>query len=95
VTEEDDKAFLATQAEYMNGWTYGNRLYKERGENPEWLMREALRRAVEIRDKRADMSLGSRPVMLVDVLNALSYALGYDTYSGLWSGWQEPSPTMP
>jgi hypothetical protein len=75
------------QAVYMNGWQYGNQLYKERSDDPAWLMREALRRAVDIRDKRAGMSLGARPVLLVDVLNALSTALGYDTNGSLWSDW--------
>ncbi len=84
---DDERALLADQATYMNGWTYGNRLYKERGDDPEWLMREALRRAVDLRDKLPGMSLGSRRVMLVDVLNALSDALGYDTYASLWSDW--------
>ena len=71
----------------MQGWRYGNRLYKERSDDAAWLMREGLRRTVDIRDTPTSMGLGARPVMLVDVLNALSTALGYDTYGPLWSGW--------
>ena len=84
----DERAFLEMQAVDMNGWQYGNQLYKERSDDPAWLMRSSeLRRAVDIRDKRAGMSLGARPVMLVDVLNTLSTALDYDTYGSLWSDW--------
>jgi hypothetical protein len=76
------------QASDLNGWTYGNQLYKERRDDPEWLMREALRRAVDLRDKLPGANLGSRKVMLVDVLNSLSDALGYETYASLWSDWE-------
>jgi hypothetical protein len=58
---DEESAFLESQAAYMNGWQYGNRLYKERSDDPAWLMREALRRAVDIRDKRAGMSFGHPP----------------------------------
>ena len=70
----------------MTEWNYGNREWRERTGDPEWLMREALRRAVELRDKTEGERLGARPVMLVDVLNALNVALGYKTYGDdLWS----------
>lgn len=49
---DDDRAWRADQASYMNGWTYGSLLYKERGDDPEWLMREALRRAVDSSSSR-------------------------------------------
>jgi hypothetical protein len=65
-----------------HGWQYHSRLYKEHAHDPEWLMKEALRRAVDIRDQGTD-----RGMELVDVLNMLSDALGYDTYSELWVGW--------
>jgi hypothetical protein len=84
---DEEKTFLESQAAYMQGWQYGNRLYRERNDDAAWLMREALRRAVDIRDKRAGMSLGARPVMLVDVLNALCTALGHDVNAPLWSDW--------
>ena len=84
---EEDRAFVESQADYMHGWHYGNRLYKERNDDAAWLMREALRRAVDIRDRPPSMGLGARPVMLVDVLNALSTALAYDTNGPLWPGW--------
>jgi hypothetical protein len=45
-------------------------------------MKEALRRAVDIREQGT-----GRGTMLVDVLNMLSDGLGYDTYSELWLGW--------
>jgi hypothetical protein len=65
-----------------HGWQYHNRLYKEHAGDPEWLVKEALRRAVDIRDQGT-----GRGTMLVDVLNMLSDALGYETYSELWVGW--------
>jgi hypothetical protein len=70
-----------------NGWQYASRLYEQRSGDPEWLMKEALRRAVDIRDLGEGTDRGGRSVVLVAVLNALSNALGYDTYSGLWSDW--------
>lgn len=66
-----------------HGWTEHSRLYAERGNDPEWLMKEALRRAVDVRD--TDRS--GKGTMLVAVLNLLSDALGYDTHSELWVGW--------
>jgi hypothetical protein len=40
---------------------------------------EALRRAVDIRDRNAEqIALSVRPVMLVDVLNALARSAGVD-----------------
>ena len=65
-----------------HGWNEHNRFYKERADDPEWLLREALRRAVDIRDE----GIG-KGTMLVSVLNLLSDALGYETYRELWLGW--------
>jgi hypothetical protein len=45
-------------------------------------MKEALRRAVDIRDRHTNAG-----TELVDVLNMLSDALGYETHSELWLGW--------
>ena len=70
-----------------NDWHYGSRLFEEREDDPRWLIREAMRRAVDIRDKVDDEPLGARGVMLVEVLNALSDSLGYDTYGDIWSDW--------
>jgi hypothetical protein len=57
------------------GWHWGSRAYKNHGGDAEWLLREAQRRAVQIRD------LGVAPgaVMLCDVLNSLQSALGYES----------------
>jgi hypothetical protein len=70
----------------MIGWSYGNRSYKNHAGDAEWLMREALRRAIDIRD-RGDEPVGARPVMLVDVLNALEGTLGFEDVDtiALWS----------
>ena len=64
------------------GWQYDSRSYKDHAGDAQWLMKEALRRAVDIREQGT-----GRGTMLVDVLNMLSDALGYDTYSELWLGW--------
>jgi hypothetical protein len=50
------------------------------------LILEALRRAVDIRDRNAEqIALSVRPVMLVQVLNALARSAGVDT-GQLWEG---------
>jgi hypothetical protein len=64
------------------GWGYHSRAYKDHAGDAQWLMREALLRGVDIRDH--SRGAGTE---LVDVLNMLSDALGYDTYSELWLGW--------
>jgi hypothetical protein len=71
-------------------WNWANRNYRNHSGDTEWLMREALRRAVDIRDVAASREpLSTRPVMLVDVLNALKDAMGFDTKANgpawLWS----------
>jgi hypothetical protein len=65
-----------------HGWGYHSMAYKQHVGDAEWLMKEALRRAVDIREQRT-----GRGTMLVDVLNMLSDALGHDTHSELWLGW--------
>jgi hypothetical protein len=62
---------------YVTAWTWANRNYRNHPGDVDWLMREALRRAVDIRDRGSE-PLAGRPVMLVDVLNALKDALGFD-----------------
>jgi hypothetical protein len=64
------------------GWDHHSRAYKDHAGDAQWLMKEALRRAVDIRDRG-----GGAGTELVDVLNMLSDAFGYDTYSELWLGW--------
>ena len=56
-------------------WTWGSRAYKSHEGEPEWLMREALRRAIDIRDQ----GVTPRAVMLVDVLHLLQSALGIES----------------
>jgi hypothetical protein len=53
------------------------------GEEPSRIVREALRRAVDIRDRHSDEPLAARPVFLVDVLNRLCEVLAVDT-KDLW-----------
>ena len=65
-----------------DGWDYHSRVYKDHAGDARWLMKEALRRAVDIRDRRTNAG-----TELVDLLNLLSDALGYDTHSELWHGW--------
>jgi len=54
------------------GWRWANLNYRAHHGDVEWLMREALRRAVDIRDQ----GVTNRAVMLVDVLNLLKDAIG-------------------
>jgi hypothetical protein len=54
------------------GWNRGSVSSRERRGDAEWLMREARRRAVDIRDQ----GVTPRAVMLVDVLNLLKDAIG-------------------
>jgi hypothetical protein len=71
----------------MNGWRWEDPRWPEWTErDPQKLILEALRRAVDIRDTNAQqISLGARLVMLVDVLNAVSESLNADE-SDLWDG---------
>ena len=65
----------------MGDWKWADRGWHERvGTNPGELAKEALRRAVDIRDTGTT----TRAVMLVDVLNALCDELDVDT-SNLWA----------
>jgi hypothetical protein len=67
----------------MNDWTYGDPRWRDRvGDSVDATVREALRRAIDMRDLGTSESLG-RPVLLVDVLNHLSDLLSVDTTS-LW-----------
>jgi hypothetical protein len=71
----------------MNGWRWEDPRWREWTEqDPQKLVLEALRRAVDIRDTNAQqITLGARLVMLVDVLNALSESMNVDE-SDLWDG---------
>jgi len=78
--------------EYMRGWRWEDPRWKEwTGNDAGKILLEALRRAVDIRDKNAQrIALGARPLILVDVLNALSASLkvsGADIWDGsdLWN----------
>jgi hypothetical protein len=69
---------------YMGGWRWSNLGWRDQvGQNPTEILREALRRAVDIRDQTDKSKLSARPVILVDVLNELSNALGIDT-DNIW-----------
>jgi len=70
----------------MNTWTWSDPRWRDRvGDNTEATVREALRRAVDLRDTLAESgnSDAGRAVYLVDVLNQLARLQGFDT-SGLW-----------
>ena len=63
------------------GWRWEDLLWRERvGSDSERIVREALRRAIDIRDSA---SLSARPVFLVDVLNKLCDVLNVRT-EHLW-----------
>ena len=64
----------------MPEWKWSDRAWRERVEsNPEELIKEALRRAVDIRDQ----GFTPRAVALVDVLNALCALMKIDV-ENLW-----------
>jgi hypothetical protein len=78
----------------MNGWRWEDPRWREwTGDDPAKLLLEALRRAVDIRDRNAEqIRLSARPLMLVDVLNALCLSLQVNG-SDLWDGsdlWNDP-----
>jgi hypothetical protein len=61
--------------EYMSKWRWEDQGWRDRvGQDPTKIVLEALRRAVDIRDQ----GVGSRSVLLVDVLNELCLVLGID-----------------
>ena len=67
-------------------WRWEDLTWRNRvGDNPQWIAREALRRAVDIRDTNVidARSLSARPVFLVDVLNRLCEVLNVET-DHLW-----------
>jgi hypothetical protein len=69
----------------MAEWNFADRSWRERSGDPRAMLKEALRRAVAIRDRNAEgKPLGGRPVMLVDVLNSAFDALGFEV-GNLWS----------
>ena len=68
----------------MSTWIWADPRWRERtGPDPQLLLAEALRRAVDIRD--AGGALSRRGTLLVDVLNELVATLGYDL-GDLWAG---------
>jgi hypothetical protein len=72
-------------AEYMGGWRWEDPRWREwTGSDAGKLVLEALRRAVDIRDTNAQgIGLAARPLVLLDVLNALSASLEVDA-SDMW-----------
>jgi hypothetical protein len=78
--------------DYMHGWRWEDPRWREwTGNDATKILHEALRRAVDIRDTHAQGSaLEARPLVLMDVLNALSASLkvsGSDIWDGsdLWN----------
>jgi hypothetical protein len=73
--------------EYMNGWRWEDPRWREWTQrDPQRLVLEALRRAVDIRDTNAQqIAVGAQLVMLVDVLDALSESLNLEE-PDLWDG---------
>jgi hypothetical protein len=76
----------------MHGWRWEDPRWREwTGNDATKILHEALRRAVDIRDTHAQGSaLEARPLVLMDVLNALSASLkvsGSDIWDGsdLWN----------
>jgi hypothetical protein len=70
----------------VSGWTWSDPQWRVSvGSNAEAALREAFRRAVDLRDALADAGSGdtSRAVFLVDVLNHLADLQGVDT-AALW-----------
>jgi hypothetical protein len=66
----------------MSDWRYNDSRWRDRvGDDVSATVREALRRAVDMRD--TVLEAGGRPTMLVDVLNHLVELLQVDT-SSLW-----------
>jgi len=64
----------------MNEWEWHDQGWLDRTRSdPRELIKEALRRAVDIRD----LGVTNRAVMLVDVLNAACKTMGIDT-ENLW-----------
>jgi hypothetical protein len=68
----------------MDGWTWSDPRWRQRvGDDTAATVREALRRAIDLRDLRGGETRSGRPVLLVDVLNHLGDLLDVDT-SSLW-----------
>ncbi|MGO9855304.1 MAG: hypothetical protein ACLPYY_09715 [Acidimicrobiales bacterium] len=88
----DDDA--AKASDDMNGWRWEDPRWREwTGRDPAKLLLEALRRGVDIRDRSTErVNLGTRPLMLVDVLDTLCDSLGVNR-ADLWDGsdlWNAP-----
>ena len=79
------------QYAFVTSWDWANRNYKKHPNDAEWLLREALRRAIDIRDvSGSGEPVSGRPAKLVDVLNALKDAMGLDPDANGWSWlWSE------
>ena len=80
--------------DYMHGWRWEDPRWRAwTGDDATKILAEALRRAVDIRDTNAQGSaLAARPLMLMDVLNALSASMNVSG-SDIWDGsdlWNAP-----
>jgi hypothetical protein len=70
----------------MSSWTWSNPRWRDSvGADAEGTVREALRRAVDLRDTLAEARSSDTPraLLLVDVLNHLAELQGFDM-SALW-----------
>jgi hypothetical protein len=79
---------VAAMAEPWDWWVWSDPRWRQRvREDPEATLREALRRAVDLRDTLASQASNetSRAVFLVDVLNHLTALHGYE-----FDLWQPP-----
>ncbi len=69
---------------YMNVWRWEDMAWPDKvGKDSSKILLEALRRAVDIRDKPSEFDLPARPVMLVAVLDQLCEVLDVNG-SDLW-----------
>jgi hypothetical protein len=66
------------------GWAWHRQSYQDHAGDAEWLLRDAQRRAIHIRDQ----GITPEAVMLVAVLNLLQEALGVEQVDivTFWSG---------
>jgi hypothetical protein len=72
------------RVEEPRGWTWGSLDYRKHAGDAEWLLREAQRKAIYIRDQ----GVTAAAAMVVDVLNMLQEALGFESVDSVtfWSG---------
>jgi len=72
------------QVEEPSSWSWGSVAYRDHAGDAQWLLSEAKRKAIYIRDQ----GVTPAAVMVVDVLNMLQDALGFEHVdtTAVWSG---------